>query len=138
MKRRPRGQTTIIEHHHPPVYLEELRRAAGGKRKFNLAPHCIVTLPDGRHVQVDLIRRPGVLGGQMTLAACPSCGRACRVLRIAQDSPGLCCLHCLREQYGAKYLSQIRGQQNARERAKEKASEMERASSIESYSLAER
>ena len=108
MTRKAHGHRHIIELHHPPVYLADLRRAAGGKRRFNLTSHCMVGLPDGREVRIDLTRRPGVLGGQVTFAACPACGRACRVLRIVSDSPGLCCLACLRKRYGAKYLSQVR------------------------------
>ena len=120
MTRKARGHRHIIELHHPPVYLADLRRAAGGKRRFGLTSHCMVGLPDGREVRIDLTRRPGTLGGQTTFAACPGCGGPARVLRIIADSPGLCCLACFRKRYSAKFLSQIRGQQKIKVRTNEK------------------
>jgi len=43
-----------------------------------------VFLPDSRETQIHIVNQPGILGGQVLLFACPTCGLTCRVLRLGQ------------------------------------------------------
>ncbi|HOX42944.1 MAG TPA: hypothetical protein PK668_05080 [Myxococcota bacterium] len=91
----------------PALHLEDVRRQVGGRRKLAAASSVTVLLPEGREVQITIARRPGVLGGEELLFACPTCGRPCRVLRIVQHGPGLTCTRCLQVACAAKYRSQV-------------------------------
>ncbi|HOX57854.1 MAG TPA: hypothetical protein PLC99_13285 [Verrucomicrobiota bacterium] len=43
-----------------------------------------VLLPDGREIQLNIVNQRGILGGQVLLFACPTCGPGpAGVLRIA-------------------------------------------------------
>lgn len=89
-----------------PIRLDDLRRAAGGRKRLNRVNRCQVSIPSGADLEVNLVHRAANLGGEMVMMCCPSCGNACRVLRVVAE--GLVCLHCLRAMYSVKYLSQLR------------------------------
>jgi len=91
----------------PALHLEDVRRQVGGRRRLAAASSVTVLLPEGREVQITITRRPGVLGGEELMLGCPTCGRACRVLRVVQHGPGLTCTKCLQVACAAKYRSQV-------------------------------
>lgn len=103
----PSGRRGFVDDF-PSVTLGDLKSAAGGRRLFRQTTFCEVELPDGRHVHVQLVKRPATLGGYQVLARCPTCGKPRRVLRVVPDGVGLACSDDLRSQYSAKYLSQVR------------------------------
>lgn len=89
----------------PALRVEDVRRALGGRKAFNRATACDVTLPDGRTVSVETVAIRGNLGsGYYRLLRCPACGRACRVLRIMAEGVG-CAADLLA--HGARYRCQI-------------------------------
>ncbi len=102
---KPSGGRYLVEDF-TPVHLDDLRRAAGGRKRLRALDSCLVRLPGGEEVEVSLTRRQANLGGEFALMLCPACNRACCVLRMIPG--GLVCVECLRARYSVKYRSQVR------------------------------
>lgn len=90
----------------PCLRIEDIRRMVGGKKKLNLLERVTAFLPDGRSIELELVRRPGNLGGSFALLACPVCTRPSRTLRLFDETHGLACPRCL-QQNSIRYRSQL-------------------------------
>lgn len=88
------------------VDLRDVRRSLGGARRLRYSDCCVVELPDGAAVQVDLVRQPHGFGTGIYLSCC-RCSRACRVLHITGLLERLVCLMCLKNAFSAKFRSQV-------------------------------
>lgn len=91
----------------PTLRVDDLRRAVRGRRRLGETSRFTALLPDGREVALNLVRIPGRLGGMITLAECPECGRPCYVLKVASWGSGLACVRCLQTICAVKYRSQV-------------------------------
>jgi hypothetical protein len=89
------------------VNVADLRRALGGRRRFNRSDRVTVTLDNGRTVDIELVPRRTNLGHTMRLLRCPACGRAVTVLRLLPVEPFLGCRHDLQVRLAARYRSQV-------------------------------
>ncbi len=87
------------------IDLVDVRRSLGGARRLRDSDGCLVELPDGAAIQVDLVRQPHGFGTGIFLSCC-RCGRACRVLHITGLLERLVCLKCLKNVFSAKFRSQ--------------------------------
>jgi len=98
---------TFIDDLPVALTIDDLRRAAGGRRRLASARHFTLMLAGGAELVLELVRRPGRFGGVVTLMQCPTCGRACSVLRHVSWGQRLACFHCLQVIFGTKYRSQV-------------------------------
>ncbi len=98
---------------YPPVTLADLKKAADSTSesacRFDEASFVWVSLPTGKAVRIDLVRRKTNLGHDMVALVCPACRFTCRILRVAPGGdPPLMCARCVRRVYRAKYRSQLK------------------------------
>jgi hypothetical protein len=97
-----------------PIFLRDLRRGVGGRKRFNAADVCIIHVGQ-RAVTVVLVALPTNLGigAVQKLPLCPTCGRVARILRVVPFGAGLGCQVCLRKQFAVKYAFQLRRNRGA-------------------------
>ena len=97
------------------VSVSDLRRALGGRRRYNRAERCTLTLDDGRAVEIELVPRRTNLGHTMKLLKCPACGRTVTVLRLLPVEPFLGCRRDLQVRLSARYRSQVAARPTGRQ-----------------------
>lgn len=102
MATRPRKRHLVEDY--GVVRLDDVRRAAGSRRRLRTIDQVSVQLPTGEEVVVRLVRAPADFGGMQSMMECPRCKRRCRSLRMAGG--GLVCLVCLGTLFHAKFRSQ--------------------------------
>lgn len=102
----PRVRTRTYVEDFGRIDLLDVRRSLGGARRLKDNDCCMVELPDGAAVQVDLVRQPHGFGTSTFLSCC-RCNRSCRVLHITGLLERLVCLACLKNTFSAKFRSQV-------------------------------
>lgn len=104
----PRRERCVAIEDFRPVTLRDLRRGAGGRKRFNESDFCQVRVGNGPAIRVVLVRVPTNLGHRMVLPRCPTCRQIVHVLRVVPFGKGLGCQRCLRRRLAAKYSSQLK------------------------------
>jgi hypothetical protein len=112
---RPRAARRAIIDDFGAVSVSDLRRAVGGRRRFNLSDRVTVTLDTGRAVEIELVPRRTNLGHVMKLLQCPACGRAVTMLRLLPVAPFLGCRRDLQVRLAARYRSQVQARSTGRQ-----------------------
>lgn len=112
---RPDGTPYLVDDF-PAIRIADLRRAAGGRKKFGRADYCSVCLPDGRVVRVDLEELKTNLPGHFLMKSplCPTCGQVVRVIRVVPFGTGLACMRCIQKRLSGRFRSQLRGRESVR------------------------